>query len=73
MQDETRRAELDSFHTVLTDISHGATTNDVREFMIDAYVHGYEIATAALREYLARQTRALQSHNTVLRSAPRGW
>ena len=47
MQDETRRAELDSFHTVLTDISHGATTNDVREFMIDAYVRGYEIATAA--------------------------
>ena len=47
MQDETRRAELDSFHTVLTDISHGATTNDVREFMIDAYVRGYGIATAA--------------------------
>ena len=47
MQDETRRAELDSFHTVLTDISHGATTDDVREFMIDAYVRGYEIATAA--------------------------
>ena len=47
MQDETRRAELDSFHTVLTDISHGATTDDVRDFIIDAYVRGYQIATAA--------------------------
>ena len=46
VQDESRRAELDSFHRVLTDISHGAATNEVRDFMIDAYVRGYQIATA---------------------------
>ena len=46
VQDESRRAELDSFHTVLTDISHGVASNEVRDFMIGAYVRGYQIATA---------------------------
>ena len=46
VQDESRSEELDSFHTVLTDISHGATTKKVRDFMIDAYVRGYQMATA---------------------------
>ena len=46
VQDESRRAELDSFHTVLTDISHGVASNEVRDFMIAAYVRGYQIATA---------------------------
>ena len=46
VQDESRRAELDCFHTVLTDISHGVASNEVRDFMIAAYVRGYQIATA---------------------------
>ena len=46
VQDESRRAELDIFHTVLTDISHGVASNEVRDFMIGAYVRGYQIATA---------------------------
>ena len=46
VQDETRRAELDCFHMVLTDISHGIASNEVRDFMIAAYVRGYQIATA---------------------------
>ena len=46
VQDESRRAELDIFHTVLTDISHGVASNDVRDFMIAAYVRGYQISTA---------------------------
>ena len=46
VQDESRRAELNCFHTVLTDISHGVASNEVRDFMIGAYVRGYQIATA---------------------------
>ena len=46
VQDESRRAELDCFHKVLTDISHGVASIDVRNFMIDAYVRGFQIGTA---------------------------
>ena len=46
VQDEFRRAELDCFHKVLTDISHGVASIDVRNFMIDAYVRGFQIGTA---------------------------
>ena len=46
VQDESRRAELDCFHTVLTDISQGVASNEVRDFLIDAYVRGYQNATA---------------------------
>ena len=46
VQDESRRDELECFHTVLTDISHGVASDEVRDFMIDAYVRGYQIATA---------------------------
>ena len=46
VQDVSRRDELDFFHKVLTDISHGEATNDVRTFIVDSYVRGYQIATA---------------------------
>ena len=46
VQDESRRAEPECFHTVLTDISHGVASIDVRSFMIDAYVRGFQIGTA---------------------------
>ena len=46
VQDETRRGELDLFHKVLTDVSQGTDSNDVRRFIIDAYVRGYKIGCA---------------------------
>ena len=46
VQDETRRGELDLFHKVLTDVSQGFDSNDVRSFIIDAYVRGFKIGCA---------------------------
>ena len=46
VQDETRRGELDLFHKVLTDVSQGFDSNDVRNFIIDAYVRGFKIGSA---------------------------
>ena len=46
VQDESRRAELDFFHKVLTDISQGDASNDVRAFIADAYVRGYKVGCA---------------------------
>ena len=51
VQDDSRRAELDMFHKVLTDISQGADSNDVRSFIIDAYVRGYKIGCAENVEF----------------------
>ena len=46
VQDEARRGELDLFHKVLTDVSQGFDSNDVRSFIIDAYVRGFKIGCA---------------------------
>ena len=46
MSDEARRDELDMFHNVLTDISLGQDSNDVRSFLIDAYIRGFQIGCA---------------------------
>ena len=46
IQDESRRGELNFFHEVLTDISHGDASDDVRHFVVDAYVRGYKVGCA---------------------------
>ena len=46
VQDESRRGELDFFHKVLTDISQGDASSDVRGFIVDAYVRGYKVGCA---------------------------
>ena len=46
VSDDSRREELDMFHTVLTDISLGRDSNDVRSFLIDAYIRGFKIGCA---------------------------
>ena len=44
--DESRRAELELFHEVLTDISMCRATQSVRDFIIAAYVRGASIGSA---------------------------
>ena len=44
VQDQTRQEELDRFHEVLNDIAHGFGSNDVRQFIIDAYVRGAKLS-----------------------------
>ena len=44
--DESRRAELELFHEVLTDISMCRATQSVRDFIIAAYVRGASTGTA---------------------------
>ena len=44
VQDQSRREELDRFHGVLNDIAHGFGSNDVRQFIIDAYVRGAKLS-----------------------------
>ena len=44
--DESRRAELEVFHEVLTDISMCQATQKVRDFIIAAYVRGASTGNA---------------------------
>ena len=44
VSDNERAAELDIFHEVLTDISWGVASNQVRKFIIEAYVLGAAVA-----------------------------
>ena len=46
VSDESRRAELETFHEVLTDISLGNETNSVRKFLVEAYVRGAKLGRA---------------------------
>ena len=46
VSDDSRRDELDQFHKVLTDISLGQDSNDVRTFVIDAYIRGFKVGCA---------------------------
>ena len=46
VQEQGREAELENFHRVLSDISFGIASNDVRQFVIDAYVRGAKIGNA---------------------------
>ena len=51
MQDESRKQEIEDFHKVLTDISQGSPSNDVRKFLIDAYVRGAKMGSAEEVEF----------------------
>ena len=44
--DESRRAELEPFHEVLTDISMCQATQSVRDFIIAVYVRGVSTGNA---------------------------
>ena len=44
--DTMRQAELNTFHTVLNDISMGVASNEVRSFLIEAYVRGARVGNA---------------------------
>ena len=46
VQEQGREAELENFHYVLSDISFGRASNEVRQFVIDAYVRGARIGNA---------------------------
>ena len=47
---EDRKAELDDFHEVLSDISWCQETPKVRQFIVDAYVRGAKVGSAERAE-----------------------
>ena len=51
VQEQGRESELESFHTVLSDISMGIASNEVRQFVIDAYVRGARVGNAENAEF----------------------
>ena len=51
VQDQGREAELENFHRVLSDISMGITSNEVRQFFIEAYARGAKIGNAENAEF----------------------
>ena len=48
VSDHARRAQIEEFHTVLSDISHGEPSDVVRKFVVDAYVRGAKANSADL-------------------------
>ena len=46
VKDEARREELENFHEILNDISHGSATASVRGFITQCFDRGAEIRTA---------------------------
>ena len=46
VQQAGREAELENFHQVLSDISLGRASNEVRQFICDAYLRGARIGNA---------------------------
>ena len=55
--EEDRTEELDNFHTVLTDISWGRSSEEVRDFIVKAYVRGAKINCA--------ENTGFESHTAV--------
>ena len=49
--DETRAAESEEFHKVLSDVAWGDTTVRVRAFIIECYVRGAQVGCAERAEY----------------------
>ena len=45
-QEASRADEIEALHKVLADISMGEDSNDVRKFLVDAYVRGWKAACA---------------------------
>ena len=48
VSDDARRAQIEEFHTVLSDISHGEPSGVVGKFVVDAYVRGAKANSADL-------------------------
>ena len=46
VNDEARREELENFHEILNDISHGEATATVRDFIVQGFLRGAKIRTA---------------------------
>jgi len=44
VEDASRKDELETFHTELNDIAHGRASNDVWNFIVQAYVRGAKIS-----------------------------
>jgi hypothetical protein len=51
VEDAGRQVELENFHRVLTDISRGVASNDVRAFIVDAFVRGARVNSAEHTEF----------------------
>ena len=51
VQETTRADEIEAFHKVLSDVSMGEDSNDVRRFLVDAYVRGWKAACAEEVEF----------------------
>ena len=51
MQETSRADEIEVFHKVLSDVSMGEASNDVRRFLVDAYVRGWKAACAEEVEF----------------------
>ena len=47
--DESRAAESEEFHKVLSDVAWGETTDRVRDFIIECYVRGAQVGGSAER------------------------
>ena len=51
VQETSRTDEIEAFHNVLSDVSMGEDSNDVREFLVGAYVRGWKAACAEEVEF----------------------
>ena len=51
VKEQGREAELENFHQVLSDISMGVASNEVRQFVIDAYTRGAKVGNAENAEF----------------------
>ena len=51
MLQTSRADEIEVFHKVLSDVSMGEASNDVRRFLVDAYVRGWKAACAEEVEF----------------------
>ena len=49
VQDASRSAKLREFQKILTDISLGRDSDDVRALIVDAYVRGYKVSAPSVR------------------------
>ena len=51
VQEASRADEIEAFHKVVSDVSMGEDNNDVRKFLVDAYVRGWKAACAEEVEF----------------------
>ena len=60
VQQAGREAELENFHQVLSDISVGRASNEVRQFICDAYLRGARIGNAENCDFEGRPKKLLR-------------